>query len=215
MTTIRQQVHKIFGLFTKNRTLDFNWKVSQAIACVSDIAEKTPNFKFYSQVSTYLANEILSYNIKFEKTLIHTLSRRGQTKCQSMSTFMLILVEIRRQNETLEIEKFQSKDEPCCVYRVIPSFLRLSQNSEIENEVSCCLINFTTKFRYFVSRIWHANSKKLNQALLTSTKRNILREQNMVFWKFAICQFYFKTDQYWKEKHHPAPMTHFWLVQGN
>lgn len=54
-----------------------------------------------------------------------------------MSTFMLILVEIRRQNETLEIDKFQSKDEPCCVYRVIPSFLRLSQNSEIENEVLC------------------------------------------------------------------------------
>lgn len=141
MTTIRQQVHKIFGLFTKNRTLDFNWKVSQAIACVSDIAEKTPNFKFYSQVSTYLANETLSYNIKFEKTLINTLSRRGQIKCQSMSTFMLILVEIRRQNETLEIDKFQSKDEPCCVYRVIPSFLRLSQNSEIENEVLCWTFN--------------------------------------------------------------------------
>ena len=101
----------------------------------------------------------------------------------------------QKANETLEIEKFQSKDEPCCVYRVIPSFLRLSQNSEIENEVSCCSINFTTKFRYFVSRIWHANSKKLNQALLTSTKLNILREQNMVFWKFAICQFYFKLKQ--------------------
>lgn len=76
MTTIRQQVHKIFGLFTKNRTLDFNWKVSQAIACMSDIAEKTPNFKFYSQASTYFAND----NIKFEKTLINTLSRRGRIK---------------------------------------------------------------------------------------------------------------------------------------
>ena len=42
--------------------------------------------------------------------------------------------------------------------------------------------------------------KRLNQALLLSTKRKILREQNMVFWKCAICVIS-KMYHNWKKKY--------------